>query len=189
LAFTFYSDYGFVSIIKNYGHLVGGSLAHGHQQIILSSVIPKRCYNNWLFRKERGESFSAYLMTRNPPEFTIRDYGKAVLIIPYFMKRPFDMLLLVKDSRKSHLHELTAEEIKAVAEGWADAIRVILRLMPQIGREVAYNVLANNGPGAGIYFEFLPFTQEMGGFEQLGLFLCQANPLSAAVKIRTILEV
>jgi hypothetical protein len=89
---------------------------------------------------------------------------------------------------KRYLHELAEVEITAVAEGWYDAIRAILMIMPEIGREIAYNVTTNIGLGAGIYFEFLPYTQETGGFENLGLFVCQKNPKSAATHIRYLLE-
>jgi galactose-1-phosphate uridylyltransferase len=180
--------HGFVSIIKNYGRLVGGSLEHGHQQIGFSNVMPRRFHDNWRFEQERGESFSAYLLRENPPDLLLRDYGPAVLQVPYFMRRPFDMMLLVKDAGKRYLHELTEAEITAVADGWHDAIRAILWAMPNIGRETAYNVVTHNGPGAGLYFEFLPYTQETGGFEQLGLSVCQGNPLDTAAQLRQFLE-
>ncbi len=92
------------------------------------------------------------------------------------MRRPYDMFLVLRDASKSHLYRLSKSELEAVAEGWRDAIRIILEVMPRIGKEVAYNVTTHNGPGAGLYFEFLPYTQEMGGFEHLGLYLCQGNP-------------
>lgn len=180
--------YGFVYIFKNYGHLVGGSLVHGHQQIGFSNVMPRRFDDNWRFERDRGEPFSAYLWRENPPELLIRDYGPAVLLVPYFMRRPFDMMLLLKDVGKRYLHELTAAEITAVADGWHDAIRAIRWIMPEIGREMAYNVTTHNGPGAGLYFEFLPYTQEMGGGEHLGLFICQGNPQNAASQIRAYLR-
>jgi len=180
--------HGFVLIIKNHGRLVGGSLAHGHQQIALSNVMPRQMRDNWRFERERGETFSTYLLRENPSELVIKDYGPATLLVPYFMRRPFDMMLLVKETGKKHLHELTDAEIVAVAEGWHDAIRAIRLIMPEIGRELAYNVIANNGPGAGIYFEFLPYSQEIGGFENLGLFACQGSPKSAAVRIRELLR-
>ena len=60
--------------------------------------------------------------------------------------------------------------------------------MPEIGRELAYNVITHNGPGAGIYFEFLPYTQETGGFEHLGLYVCQQNPKTAAARLRQLLR-
>jgi galactose-1-phosphate uridylyltransferase len=181
-------DYhGFVLIIKNHGRLVGGSLAHGHQQIALSNVMPRRICDNWCFEVERGETFLAYLLRENPSELVIKDYGPATLVVPYFMRRPYDMMLLMRDTGKGYLHQLTEAEIAAIAEGWHDAIRVIRLIMPQIGREMAYNVITNNGPGAGLYFEFLPYSQEIGGFEKLGLFTCQGSPKSAAVRIRKLL--
>jgi len=180
--------HGFVLIIKNYGRLVGGSLAHGHQQIALSNIMPRRIRDNWRFEKEHGETFSTYLMRENPAEFLVRDYGPAVLLVPYFMRRPYDMMLLVKDASKKHLYELTEAEIAAVAEGWHDTIRAIRWIMPEIGREIAYNVITHNGPGAGLYFEFLPYVQEIGGAEHLGLFICQGNPKNAATRIREYLK-
>ena len=56
-----------------------------------------------------------------------------------------------------------------------------------IGRELAYNVITNNGLGAGLYFEFLPYTQEIGGYEQLGFYACQADPNQVAAHIRTLM--
>jgi glycosyltransferase involved in cell wall biosynthesis/galactose-1-phosphate uridylyltransferase len=179
---------GFVSVIKNDGHLVGGSLAHGHQQIGFSNVMPRRVLDNWRFQERMGEHFSAYMLRENPNELILRDYGPAVLLVPYFMRRPFDMMLLLKDDGKSYLHDLTEAEFAAVADGWHDALRAIRWLMPSIGREIAYNVITNNGRGAGLYFEFLPYTQEMGGFEQLGLFVCQGNPRSCSDQIRGFLD-
>jgi galactose-1-phosphate uridylyltransferase len=179
-----YRYYGFVSIVKNYGHLVGGSLAHGHQQIALSNVLPKRILDNWRFEEERGETFSAYLMRENPADLLVRDYGSMVLVVPYFMRRPYDMLLLVKDVGKQHVHELSSAEITAMAEGWRDGIRAMRAIMPQLGREIAYNVIVHNGPGAGLYVEFFPYVQEIGGAEHLGLFICQGNPASVAAWLR-----
>ena len=178
----------YVSIIKNYGHLVGGSLAHGHQQIGVSNIMPNRIRQDELFREENGETFAAYMLRENPQSLIIKDYGPAVLLTPYFMRRPFDMQLVVKDSQKSHLFQLEEAELAAVADGWQDAIRIMLTVMPEIGKEIAYNVTTHNGPGTGLYFEFLPYTQEMGGFEHLGLYLCQGNPQTCANHAREILE-
>jgi galactose-1-phosphate uridylyltransferase len=175
-------------IFKNYGHLVGGSLAHGHQQIALSSILPKRFRDDDRFEQERGLKFSEFMLEKRTEELTVRDYGPAVLVVPYFMRRPYDMMLLVKDTSKRHIFELSDSEIEAVAEGWSDGTRAIHKVMPQIGREIAYNVVAHNGPGAGLYFEFLPYTQEIGGIEQLGLIVCQEDPVQAAEYLRESLE-
>lgn len=179
--------YGFVSITKNGGRLVGGSLAHGHQQITFSNFLPRRILDNLNFKQKRGEAFSSYILKENPAELCIYDYETAVLLVPYFMRRPYDMMLVLKDTRKRYLHELTDAEIIAVSDGWCDAIQLMRLVMPQIGREIAYNVITHNGPGAGLYFEFLPYTQEFGGIERLGLSVCQANPHTVSMQLRSMI--
>jgi len=178
----------FISIIKNFGRLVGGSLVHGHQQIGVSNIMPNSCRQNIQFQERQGETFSAYMLRENPPELVIKDYGRAVLITPYFMRRPYDMLLILKDTNKSHLYMLNDDELKAISNGWRDAIRIMLAILPKIGRETAYNITTHNGQGTGLYFEFLPYTQEMGGFEHLGLYLCQGNPEICAAQARQLLH-
>jgi galactose-1-phosphate uridylyltransferase len=178
---------GFVIIIKNYGRLVGGSLIHGHQQIAFSNVMPRHFYDSWRFKQEHSETFSAYMLRETPSELLVKDYGPAVLVVPSFMRRPYDMMLFLKDVSKRYLHELDGRELEAVAESWKDGIRAMRGVMPRIGREIAYNVIVNNGPGAGLYVEFLPYTQETGGVEHLGLIVCQELPERAAACLREIL--
>jgi len=179
---------GFVSIIKNYGAPVGGSLQHGHQQISWSNIMPRSFYNNWRFFTRHRQFFSSYLLQTNPPELQLRDYGEAVLLVPYFMKRPYNMMLIMKDVGKQYLAELGKGEIEAAAEGIRDAIVLMMKIMPKIGKETAYNMLVHNGPGAGIYFEFLPYTQETGGFEHLGMWICQGTPESTTETLRNHIE-
>jgi galactose-1-phosphate uridylyltransferase len=174
----------FVSVIKNYGPLVGGSLDHGHQQIALSNVMPRRFLDNLRFEQQRDEPFTSFILRENPSELLIRDYESAVLIVPYFMRIPYDLLLVIKDPRKHHLHELNHQEIQDIADGWHDAIQSIMRIMAGIGRPTVYNVITNNGPAGGLYFDFLPYTQAIGGMEQLGLFVCEQDPVTAAALIR-----
>jgi len=177
-----------ISITKNYGHLVGGSLIHGHQQIVLMNFLPRRIMENVRFLQEKGEVFSRYLLRENPQWLVIKNYGSAVLLVPYFMRRPYEMMLVLKNSSRKFLHELNTTELRDTAQGWQDAINAIRVIMPEIGRELAYNVIVHNGPGAGLYFEFLPYTQEFGGFELLGIYACQADPHEAAQRIRKILD-
>jgi hypothetical protein len=127
------------------------------------------------------------MLRENSGHLVIKDYGSAMLVTPYFMRRPYDMQLILKDAQKSHLFQLEGNEVAAIADGWRDAIRIMLTVMPEIEKEVAYNVTTHNG--AGLYFEFLPYTQEMGGFEHLGLYLCQGNPQACAAHAREILEI
>ena len=60
---------GSVLITKNFGRLVGGSLAHGHQQIALSSVVPRRFADNQRFARSHGETFAAFMLRQNPARF------------------------------------------------------------------------------------------------------------------------
>jgi len=178
---------GFVSIIKNYGARVGGSLSHDHQQIAFSNVMPQRFFLNKQFEERRGERFTAFLLSENPTDLLLRDYGKAALIVPYFMRRPYNMILVLKDTSKQYLCQLSDAELQAVADAWHDAIDVMLRIMPLIGKETAFNVTIHNGLGAGLYVEFLPFTQETGGFEHLGLWVCQGNTHDSAATLRQMM--
>ncbi len=178
---------GHVLITKNYGHLVGGSLFHGHQQIVLSNRTPRRFLDNGRFQHEHDEPFSAYLWRKTPPELVVKDYGTAVLVVPYFMRRPYDMMLLMKNSERRYLHQLDDGEVTAVAQAWQEGTCVMRTVMPAMGRELAYNIITNNGLGAGLYFEFLPYTQEIGGYEHLGLYACQADPYRVAEHIRALI--
>lgn len=181
---TYSPDEWYISIIKNVGSAVGGSLEHGHQQIILGDIAPRRIVNNQRFLDQHGQTFSAYLQTSNPTSLLVHDYGPALLLVCEFMRRPYEMVLLLKDTNKSFLHEMDQPEIEAIALGWKNASQVIRKLMPTMKKQVAYNVITHNGPGAGLYFEFLPYTQEQGGLEQLGLSICQMEPEQAAQDIR-----
>lgn len=177
----------FVSIIKNAGAVVGASLSHGHQQIAVSNVMPRRMRDNLSFQEQNGTSFSSHLLENSGSTLTVRDYGAALLVVPPFMKRPYDMILVNKNADRSYLHELDGNELRAAAQGWHDAIRAYHSILPRLGREVAYNVTVSNGPGAGLYVEFHPYSQTTGGFELLGLYVCQGTPQGAAEDLRQAL--
>ena len=177
--------FGFVSIIKNYGKLVGGSLLHGHQQITFSNTISGQQYNNWRFFQKNHRCFSEHLMENTPENLVIKDYESSLLVVPYFMKRPYNCILIVKDVSRQFLCELNNGELLSICQAWADVTNMFFDIMPEIGREPAFNILVHDGPGAGLYIEFLPYTQETGGYEQIGLWVCQADPASAAEYMRS----
>ena len=182
------ATHGYVLAIKNHGRLVGGSLAHGHQQILYSSRKPRHFERNERFEQKYGETFAEYMLRENPSELLVKDYGPAVLMVPYFMRRPYNALLILKDVRKQFLCELADDELAAFAGAWGEVTRAIMALMPAIGKPTAYNITVSNGPGAGLYCEFLPYTQETGGFEHLGLWVCQDEPGNVAPKLRNAIE-
>lgn len=168
--------HGYVSLIKNCGSLVGGSIAQGHQQIGYSVVMPSAARNLAVFERRHGERFSGFLLRENPPGLVLRRFETGTLLVPYFMKRPYAMIYALHDTAKSHLHELGDSELRDASEAWHVGIRLIIEIMQRIDKELAYNVVAHTGPGAGIHFEFLPYSQETGGFEHLGLYVCQGTP-------------
>ena len=179
---------GFVSVIKNVGAPVGGSLSHGHQQLVYSNVMPTQTYNNWRFKRETGTFFSTYIRDTIPKALLVKELPTAVLLVPPFMRRPYNTILAVKNPRPQYLFDLNDTERQDVAFGWSRMAAAFRDMLPRMGRDIAYNVLVHTGPGAGIYIEFLPFTQEMGGYEQLGLWVCQDDPNDAAAVLRTYFE-
>ena len=181
--------FGHVSIIKNFGHAAGASLSHGHQQIGFSNIMPQRYFNNFSFMQRNGQTFSEYMLRENPQRLLVRDFGHAVLIVPYFMKRPYDMLVLVKDHHKQYIHQLSPDECRDLVRAMVAAIQAIITIMPQMGKAPAYNININNGPGAGVYLELLACTQLTGGFEHIGLWVCQANPNEVAAQLRQLVMV
>ena len=180
--------FGYVSIIKNFGHAAGASMTHGHQQIGFSNIMPQRYFNNFSFMQRNQQTFSEYMLRENPQRLMVRDYGHAVLVVPYFMKRPFNMLVLVKDHRKQYIHQLTADERRDLVTAMVAAIQAIITIMPQMGKAPAYNININNGPGAGVYLELLASTQLTGGFEHIGLWVCQASPHEVAAQLRQVVN-
>jgi galactose-1-phosphate uridylyltransferase len=179
---------GFVLAMKNFGAQVGGSLSHGHQQITHSNVMSKSAFEDWQFLKRHGIPFSAYLRQHTSESLRLLDLNEAEVVVPYFMRRPMGAMLLLKDDSKRLISDLSDKECWSVVEGISRILQVYHRLMPDLGRDVAYNVLFHTGPGAGIYVEFLPYTQETGGMEQLGLWVCQDTPEGSAAVLREYLS-
>lgn len=188
LAASGQKTFGYVSIIKNYGYAAGASLTHGHQQIGFSNIMPQRYFNNFTFLQRNRKTFSEYMLQENPEKLMVRDYGTVVLIVPYFMKRPHNILILVKDTSKQYIFQLTPTERREFVMAMVDAIRALMVIMPRMGIEPAYNININNGPGAGVYLELLACTQMTGGFEHIGLWVCQANPYDVAEQFRAVIQ-
>lgn len=176
-----------VSIMKNVGRHVGGSLSHGHQQIALLNVWPKRVRDNLRFQHEQGRTFRTYLEQANPESLTVTRTDQGKLVVPYFMRRPYDLIYLPADDRPAYVHELDNAQRAGIGEALAVGMRLMRSVLLSLRREISYNVLFHTGPGAGIYLEFLPWTQENGGFEQLGISACQGEPEQAAAVLRRAL--
>src|SRR6056300_1926146 len=57
----------------------------------------------------------------------------------------------------------------------------MLRIMPQYEKNIANKVVAHNGPVAGLYFEFLPYSQEMVVFELFFFLMIRRPPRSTLI--------
>jgi galactose-1-phosphate uridylyltransferase len=169
--------YPHVTIIKNYGRLVGGSLVHGHQQIAATDVEPRRIRSHVEYRERTGVHVSTDIAKdADQGNLVLRRYPTGALSVSPWMRRPYEMVYTVDDPGPSYLFELSHAQLRDMATAMGTAIGAVHRLFPKIGREPAYNVLVHSGPGAGIYVAFLPYTQETGGFEHAGLYVCQSTP-------------
>lgn len=110
--------YGFVSIIKNYGRLAGGSWRTAISKSATAILCPAVfIITGALSSVMRMNASRTTYCVKTQVELQVRDYGTAVLVVPYFMRRPYDMLLVVKDTRRQYLHELTEVEMRAVTQG------------------------------------------------------------------------
>jgi galactose-1-phosphate uridylyltransferase len=181
--------YGYIGVIKNVGRLVGGSLVHGHHQIVHTNIKPRKLLDDQRFKEQQGVGFSQYLLEYNPREYCIKEYqGGVVLLVPYFMRRPLEAMILFGDGSKDCLHHLNDNELYSLGEALRDVMAALKILMPRMGRELAYNWVIHEGDVGGMYVEVLPWTQEMGGYEQLGMYLCQGHPQSTANYYRELIR-
>lgn len=182
--------HGYFLVIKNRGGLVGGSLVHGHQQIVLTEVLPGRLADDLRFHRATGRSVAEFLLERTPEALVLARYeGNVTALVPPFMRRPLHSMLVVGDASRRCLHDLSPKEIRGLAAGTRGLLRAFRELMPRrYGKPYTLNMIVHNGPSPGVYFEFFPYTQEMGGYEHLGLFVCQDSPESSAAALKAALE-
>jgi len=171
-----HDHYGYVGVIKNFGRLVGGSISHGHMQVIHTNILPRAIADDADFLRRTGRSFSAFLLHENPEELLVKDYPHVSAVVPYFMKRPLDAIIMVRDGSRNSLHDLSGGELGSLAAALSDLTGAVTRLMPRMGLELAYNLVFHTGPIGGLYVEVLPLTQVLGGYEKIGLYLCEGLP-------------
>jgi len=179
--------HGYVSIIKNYGAAAGASLTHGHQQIAFSNIMPQRTFNNFRFYERHKITFNEYLQRDNPASLTIGQEGCAKVIVPYFMRRPFNVIVL-PETKAQHLHQLAASELLDITKAMQRVIKTLHSLMPLLDKPVSFNMAIHTGPGSQLYVEFFPVIQATGGFEQIGLWICQLSADHAAGQFRELYE-
>ncbi len=174
--------FGFVCIIRNYGTLGGASLAHGHLQIAHTNVLPRAILDDRNYFAANKRSFGDLMLSENPAYLNIRDFGDRIrFCVPYFMKRPYSSIIIPKDHTKSCLHQLDEQEIGLLAVALSTVTRGVKYILEELlDRAFAYNLVFHNGPVGTMYIEVVPHSQEVGGFEQMGWYICQSTPVASA---------
>jgi len=168
---------GFSGIIKNYGHLVGGSLSHGHIQIAFTNIMPGVIADDINFRDSHNETFIQFFSRGNPENLTLEKREHFTATVPFFMKRPLQTLIYYNGG-EDYFHHIPHPHLDDLADLLKKNIASVINIMKAIGREPAYNIIFHSGPGCEFYIEILPYTQETGGYEHLGLFVCQGSARS-----------
>lgn len=170
---------GFSGIIKNYGHLVGGSLSHGHIQIAFTNIMPRVIADDIHFRDSHSKTFIQFLASANPENLALEKRDHFTAAVPFCMKRPLQTIIYYNGD-EDYFHHIPHPHLDDCAVLLKKNIASVISIMEAIGREPAYNIIFHSGPGCEFYLEILPYTQETGGYEHLGLFVCQGSARSTA---------
>ena len=171
---------GHVGVIKNCGRRVGGSVEHDHQQILLSSVP--------FAEPPLTPGLKRALLDDHSRRRTV-DYleGGALTLVPSFMRRPLHAFIVPAGGEVGWLHHLDDAVRDAVALATARLTRAVSAAMTAAGQDPAWNLVVHNGPGCGPLLELRPFTQPFGGYEHIGLYLCEERPETSAARLREAL--
>lgn len=173
---------GFFNIIKNEGSAVGGSIAHDHFQMIYTLTEPLSFRQDRFFLQHHPAGLADYLRQNMPPSLILGENKDWILGVNPFMSRPGELLLLPRENPAAFLHTLSFNQLMNLTEllqtilGWAPLY--FNTVFPS--RQVAFNLVFHNS-GAGAFFvEYLPFTQNNGGYEKQGFYICQDSPEKSA---------
>ncbi|MDG2148356.1 MAG: hypothetical protein P8N09_02415 [Planctomycetota bacterium] len=171
---------GHVGIVKNRGHLVGGSVQHDHQQVMLSAAVPSE--------PPRIAGLAHRLLDETPEELIIDcTDGAATTLVPSFMRRPLQTFIVPHGDETGWLHHMEPSALEALAVALAQLTAITDTVMTERWGEPAWNLILHTGPGTGPLIEMRPFTQPLGGFEHLGLYLCEELPATSAGRLREAL--
>ncbi len=171
---------GHVAYIKNRGRRVGGSVEHDHQQLMLTSVAPAEPL--------RTAGLGPRLRAETPRDLLVdRVDGQALTLVPTFMRRPLHAFIVPAGPEVGFLHHLDPEVLDGLALAVARLTHAITALMTNTQDGPAWNLIVHTGPGRGPLVELRPFTQPLGGYEHLGLYLCEETPVRSAERLRQAL--
>jgi galactose-1-phosphate uridylyltransferase len=101
------------------------------------------------------------------------------------MRRPFNLLIIPQTSAE-HLHELSQKEFQELEVAIQKTMQAYHSLLESLNREVSFNMVIHTGPESQLYVEFFPIVQAMGGFERIGMWICQLSAQKAADQLKAL---
>jgi hypothetical protein len=168
---------GHVGIIKNRGRRVGGSVVHDHQQIMLMGVPPRD--------PPLTVDLAPKLLLDTPEALVVeRVHGLCTTLVPTAMWRPLQAFIVPHGPPVGWLHHLEADVLAAMAFAMARLSGALDGLMREQFGEPAWNLVVHTGPGCAPLIEARPFTQPLGGYEHLGIWLSEETPARSAERLR-----
>jgi hypothetical protein len=168
---------GHAGFIKNRGRRVGGSVEHDHQQLLLSSQA--------FAEPPLSRGLRARLLADGREALRVDDVGGlARTLVPPFMRRPLHAFVVPVAPDAGWLHHMLPDVRDACALAIARLAHAVDGAMATGGQEPAWNLTCLSGPGCGPVFELRAYTQPLGGYEHLGLYLCEERPETSAARLR-----
>ena len=111
------------------------------------------------------------------------------ILVPPFMRRPLHAFIVPHVANPvGWLHHLADDLRDAVAVAVARLTAAVDDLMTASHGEPAWNLVLHAGQGCDPLFELRPYTQAPGGYEHLGLYLCEETPATSAGRLREALR-
>ena len=171
---------GHAGLIKNRGRRVGGSVEHDHQQLLLS--------NQPFAEPPLTRGLRARLLESATLALHVDDVdGLARTLVPPFMRRPLHAFIVPVARDAGWLHHLEPAVRDACALAIARLTHAVTASMAAARQDPAWNLVCHAGEGCGPIFELRAFTQPLGGYEHLGLYLCEERPATSAGRLRDAL--
>ncbi|MFP4365121.1 MAG: hypothetical protein ACLFR1_14760 [Spirochaetia bacterium] len=177
------SRHGYFMFIKNYGNRVGGSIEHDHFQALYSNTEPLAYKHDREYYNKTQVPVSRFYIQNTPAELVVYESKYWAVLVPQFIKRPGELIITSRNEAYSSFFQLPQKALQEMAEIMRSCFKNGYKLFQQ-SEETAFNLIFHTHPFTGIYAEFLPYIQPLGGFERLGFYVCQQTPEEAAEQYR-----
>lgn len=171
---------GHVGIVKNRGAQVGGSVEHDHQQILLTNVAP--------LEPRLARDLGARLRDVHDPALVVDAVGDTRTLVAPFMRRALQSFVVPSEPSARFLHELSDDALVELGVAIARVTGATSRVMVEHHGEPAWNLVMHTGVEVPLVIELRAYTQPLGGYEQLGLYLCEQTPETSAERLRAALR-